>query len=89
MFLVYFRLREYSQGRKGKLSNKLSFREVEILSLMAHGLKDREVAAGLFVSVVGVKSHCTNIYKKLHAANRTDAVVKAHQQRYINIMERK
>ena len=69
------------------MSNRLSFREIEILSLMAHGLKDKEVAAELFVSVVGVKSHCTNIYKKLRAANRTDAVVKAHQQRYINIME--
>lgn len=69
------------------MSNKLSFREVEILSLMARGLKDREIAAKLFVSVVGVKSHCTNIYKKLRAVNRTDAVVKAHQQRYINIME--
>jgi len=69
------------------LSNKLSPREVEIIRLVACGKRNSEIGVTLFLSEVGVKSHLVNIFKKLHASNRTDAVVKAHQQRYINIME--
>ena len=87
MSLVSFHLREYSPGVRNQLSNKLSSRELEILRLVALGRKDREIGVGLFISEVGVKSHLQNIYKKLHALNRTDAVVKAHKQGYFDLME--
>jgi len=68
------------------LSNKLSPRQVEILHQVARGLKDREIALKLYLSVGGVKSHLQNIFKSLHAQNRTDAIVKAHKEGYLNLM---
>jgi len=69
------------------VGNKLTPREVEILNLIARGRKNRELACELFISEVGAKSHLINIFKKLHAWNRTDAVVKAHKLGYINLIE--
>jgi DNA-binding CsgD family transcriptional regulator/tetratricopeptide (TPR) repeat protein len=52
-------------------SEKLTFREHEIVNLIAKGLQNKEVADQLNISTVTVKSHLTNIYKKLSVSNRT------------------
>lgn len=49
-------------------------RELEILTLIAQGLSNREIAAQLFVSENTVKTHCARAYDKLGAARRTQAV---------------
>jgi DNA-binding NarL/FixJ family response regulator len=54
---------------------KLSPREREILSMIALGLSNREIAARLFVTVHAVKYHVSSIYQKLAVANRTEAAV--------------
>jgi len=69
------------------LSNRLSPREVEVLRLVTSGKKNKEIGSTLFLSEVGVKSHLINIYKKLHAQSRTDAIIKAHKLGYLNLME--
>jgi NarL family two-component system response regulator LiaR len=52
----------------------ITAREMEILSLVAQGLSNREIAAQLFVSENTVKTHCSRAFDKLGAARRTQAV---------------
>ena len=55
----------------------LSEREIEILQLIAEGLTNQEIATKLFLSLHTVKTHARNIYSKLNAHNRTEAVARA------------
>jgi DNA-binding NarL/FixJ family response regulator len=55
----------------------LSERELEVLALVADGKRNSEIAAQLFIAEGTVKRHLTNIYAKLGATSRTDAVRKA------------
>lgn len=53
---------------------ELSKRELEILSLLAQGHSNQEIAARLFVSLSTVKTHLQNIFQKLDVKRRTQAV---------------
>ena len=52
----------------------ITARELEILTLVASGLSNREIATQLFVSENTVKTHCARVFDKLGAARRTQAV---------------
>lgn len=52
----------------------ITARELEILTLIARGLSNREIAEHLFVSENTVKTHCSRAFDKLGAARRTQAV---------------
>jgi ATP/maltotriose-dependent transcriptional regulator MalT len=52
----------------------ITARELEILTLVAQGLSNREIATQLFVSENTVKTHCARAFDKLGAARRTQAV---------------
>jgi DNA-binding CsgD family transcriptional regulator len=52
----------------------IAARELEIFTLVAHGLSNREIATQLFVSENTVKTHCARAFGKLGAARRTQAV---------------
>jgi len=67
-------------GKSSKETEDLSDREMEILSFLAKGSHDKEIAVKLFLSVKTVHSHLRNIYKKLHVRSRTEAVVKYLQK---------
>lgn len=51
----------------------LSERELEVLHLVAQGLKNREIAAQLVISENTVRTHLRNILDKLHVQNRLQA----------------
>lgn len=55
------------------LSVELTARELSILSLVAAGKANREIARELFITEQTVKFHLTNIYRKLDIQNRTEA----------------
>lgn len=55
----------------------LSLREKEVMRLIAQGLSNEEIGRSLSISVGTVKRHNTNIFTKLGATSRTDAVRKA------------
>ncbi len=52
----------------------ITARELEVLTLVARGLSNREIATQLFVSENTVKTHCARAFDKLGAARRTQAV---------------
>lgn len=62
------------RSREARLDALLTKRELEILELMAGGGTNRAIAARLGVSSATVKSHVGRILRKLHAANRAEAV---------------
>jgi two-component system, NarL family, response regulator LiaR len=55
----------------------ISKRELEVLQLMAEGLSNAEIAARLFVSLNTIKTHASNLFFKLDASRRTQAIEKA------------
>ena len=55
----------------------LSERELEVLRLIARGMRNKEIAQELFISEGTVKSHVSNILSKLHLAHRTQAALYA------------
>ncbi len=63
-------------GKSSKETENLSEREMEILSYLAKGYHDQEIADKLFLSVKTVRTHLRNIYQKLHVRSRTEAVLK-------------
>jgi DNA-binding CsgD family transcriptional regulator len=52
----------------------ITAREFEILTLIARGFSNREIATQLFVSENTVKTHCARAFEKLGAVRRTQAV---------------
>ena len=56
---------------------ELSKRELEILSLMAQGHSNQEIAKTIFLSLSTVKTHNQNLFIKLDVKRRTQAIEKA------------
>ena len=54
-------------------------REVEIMRLIAAGLRNQEIADQLFISLSTVKRHIANAYGKLGVNHRTEAVARANE----------
>lgn len=71
------RLLRSSGAQRASLVETLSDREKEILVLLRENLTDREIAKQLFLSVLTVKKHNRNIYRKIGVNGRRQAVDKA------------
>jgi DNA-binding NarL/FixJ family response regulator len=56
---------------------ELTEREEEVLSLVAQGKSNQEIARQLFVSLKTVRNHVSNILVKLQVADRAQAVIRA------------
>jgi DNA-binding NarL/FixJ family response regulator len=79
----FARLSEQSKRHPASLAEPLSERELEILSRVACGASNREIAAALFITEGTVKNHVTNILSKLGVRDRTQAALKARELRLI------
>jgi LuxR family maltose regulon positive regulatory protein len=65
--------------RVSGLAEPLTARELEVLGLLAAGLRNQAVAEELVITLDTVKRHVTHILQKLAAANRTQAVARARE----------
>jgi len=63
------------------LIEPLSARELEVLKLIEAGCSNQEIAAQLVISIPTVKRHISNIYAKLGATSRTQAVALGRELR--------
>ncbi len=57
----------------------VSDREREVLSLLAAGATNDEIATALYLSPHTIKDHTTALYRKMNARNRAEAVVRAQR----------
>jgi LuxR family maltose regulon positive regulatory protein len=76
------RLPSQLANRQSEIQNllePLSERELEVLSLIAGGMSNRQIADQLFLTVGTVKWHINNIYSKLGVRRRTQAVSRARE----------
>jgi PAS domain S-box-containing protein len=73
---------EYRVERRMQKANAhgLTFRELTVLHLVAGGESDKEIAATLGISTLTASKHLANILRKMGAASRTEAGVRAIRQ---------
>ncbi len=63
--------------------DQLSPREVDVLTALARGRSNKEIALDLSIGEETVKTHVSNILSKLHLADRTQAAIYGLQQRLV------
>ncbi len=65
----------------------LTERELEVIRALAQGMSDRQIARSLDISEKTVRNHTSNIYRKLHIFDRTQAVIYAIREGVIDVGE--
>ena len=68
-------IREQPKSRNITSQVNLTRREIEILTHIAAGLTNKEIADRLFISLNTVKTHVGNIFKKIGVSNRVQAIL--------------
>ena len=63
----------------------LTERELEIIRALARGMSDRQISQSLGISEKTVRNHTSNIYRKLHIFDRTQAVIYAVREGVIDV----
>jgi DNA-binding NarL/FixJ family response regulator len=76
---------EISTRMSLRVVSRLSSRELEVLSLVAKGMSNKEIAAALNLVEGTVKVHLTNIFAKLEVSDRTQAILVAVKRGIIEI----
>jgi NarL family two-component system response regulator LiaR len=81
-------MRELTDARSSPL-DELTEREREVLTYIAQGMSNAEIAARLNIGERTVKTHVSNILSKLHLQDRTQAALLALRERLVLLDERK
>ncbi|MBT2387450.1 response regulator transcription factor [Streptomyces sp. ISL-11] len=73
-----------ARNAASELRARLSEREAEVLSLMAAGLSNAEIARELTLGAATVKTHVAGALAKLGVRNRTQAVIAAYESGFVS-----
>jgi len=76
---LFDQVAHHAPDRDTTLTDKLSPRERELLSLLAKGYTNTEIAARLFLSEGTVRNYLSSVFNKLGVSDRTQAAVLAIQ----------
>lgn len=74
-------VREFNNTKtyKANTDNDLTRREYEVLSLIADGMNNKDIADTLFISEKTVKNHVSSIFRKINVNDRTKAAIYAYK----------
>ena len=72
---------------KSAAPDPLTPRELEVLSMLARGRSNQEIAQELVIAEVTVRSHISRILDKLHLANRVQATLYALREGMVDLDE--
>lgn len=70
-------------AREGQQADGLTPREREVLSLVARGATNKEIAVAFHISENTVRNHLRNILEKLHLQNRTQVAAYAVREGFV------
>lgn len=76
---------EISNRMSERINSEISSRELEVLRLIARGESNREIAARLGIAEGTVKAHLTNIFAKLGAVDRAQAMAIALSRQLLQL----
>jgi NarL family two-component system response regulator LiaR len=74
-------------SKKTPTPDPLTEREIEVLRLVAQGMSNQEIADQLSIAEVTVRTHVSNILRKLHLANRVQAALYALREGFAELDE--
>lgn len=77
--------REISDRVNQRIQSDISPREIEVLRLIAQGKANKEIAGKLGISEGTVKNHLTNIFTKLGAVDRAQALTIAVKRQLVQL----
>lgn len=69
----------FSPNVRARESLRISDREFEVLTLLADGQSNKQIANRLEVSPNTIKTHVANLFAKLEVARRTEAIARARE----------
>lgn len=72
-------------GKQSPLVDELTPREMEVLTLIAEGRSNKEIARELSISEKTVKNHINNVFAKLHCNDRTQAMLYAIRKGLVKV----
>jgi DNA-binding NarL/FixJ family response regulator len=72
-------------GKQAPLVDELTPRELEVLTLIAEGLCNKDIAGALSISEKTVKNHINNIFSKLHLYDRSQAMLYAIRKGLVQV----
>ena len=74
-------IREFNKpkGLRIKNENEMTQREYEVITLIAEGMNNKDIAEKLFISEKTVKNHVSNIFRKINVCDRTQAAIYAYK----------
>ncbi len=78
-------MQEVAARNKPSPADSLTARELEVLRLVARGLPNKQIARELEIAEKTIKTHVSNILRKLDIRDRTQAVVYAIRERIVDI----
>ena len=76
LLFSYFKLKQNAPNQLQLATVPLSKQEQNIKNLILEGKSNKEIAGELFISISTVKTHITNLYKKLGVSNRKEILKK-------------
>lgn len=88
--LVSRLLNKDTDERKNKLpkGDALTKRELEVISMIGEGLKNKEISERMFISEATVRHHLSSIYGKLNVDDRLNLVIHAYRNGIVKVPER-